>query len=391
MTYSPSTEREHLQFSHDHMMRDDGCDPMSKEIVEQLIKISPAVLESQVAAKRLIGNHVGLSCPASEQIAYDTGTGNMANHMEYQEACSESEKNEQILSADISNRAIVQGSVEVQSRKGSFKSNFQTPPIEPSGFGFAKFRLIEAFPRHIALAMLKGDKIRPVSKPMVSLFFSDIVGFTSFSSTMPPFKVSDLLDRLYTKFDRLAYLHGVQKIDVIGDSYIAATNLAEHQPADHAARLARFALSAMQAAWDTAVDDADPDGSGAVQLRIGLHCGAVTGCILGTQCYKYTVLGDAVNTASRMESCGLPGRIHCSAEAAELIGQQAHDMTLLPRRETPRPPRPAARRPRPPAPTGRPPWPADGQERMQSHMEDRAWWNRAFRAAGAGAAPDRPL
>jgi class 3 adenylate cyclase len=217
-------------------------------------------------------------------------------------------------------------------------TNFEIPNVSErhgtrfeAGFEFAKFRLIEAFPRHIALAMLKGDKIRPVSKPIVSLFFSDIVGFTTISSTMEPSKVSDLLDRLYTKFDRLAYLHGVQKIDVIGDSYIAATNLTEHQPVDHAARLARFAMAAMQAAWDTAVDEDDPDGRGGVQLRIGLHCGAVTGCILGTQCYKYTVLGDAVNTASRMESCGLPGRIHCSTESAALIAQQAHDMSLFPR------------------------------------------------------------
>jgi hypothetical protein len=108
------------------------------------------------------------------------------------------------------------------------------------------FAVMEAFPMPIALAMLDGKEIKQISKDPVSIFFSDIVGFTTLSSEMNVVQVSNLLHSLFSKFDRLAYIHGVQKVDVIGDAYVAATNFTEDQPNDHAARLARFALGAAQ-------------------------------------------------------------------------------------------------------------------------------------------------
>jgi class 3 adenylate cyclase len=201
----------------------------------------------------------------------------------------------------------------------------------------ASFVLMEAFPQPIALAMLQGSKIEAVSKDLVSVLFSDIVGFTSISSTLDARKVSDLLNRLFRKFDRLAYIHGVQKIDVVGDAYIAATNFVEDQAGDHAARLARFAVAAMEAAADTPVDEDAPAGSGCVQIRIGIHCGPVSGNVVGSQNLKYTLMGETVNVASRMESTGLASRIQCSEASASLIRQQAHEMVLR-RRWPPLPP-----------------------------------------------------
>ena len=133
----------------------------------------------------------------------------------------------------------------------------------------ASFVLMEAFPQPIALAMLQGSKIEAVSKNLASVLFSDIVGFTAISSGLDARKVSDLLNRLFRKFDRLAYVHGVQKVDVVGDAYIAATNFVEDQATDHAARLARFAVAAIEAAADTRIDEDAPAGSGRVQLRVG--------------------------------------------------------------------------------------------------------------------------
>lgn len=127
-----------------------------------------------------------------------------------------------------------------ESEEDDFPSNSNAPK-RPS------FAVMEAFPMPIALAMLDGKEIKQISKDPVSIFFSDIVGFTTLSSEMNVVQVSNLLHSLFSKLDRLAYIHGVQKVDVIGDAYVAATNFTEDQPTDHAARLARFALGAVQA------------------------------------------------------------------------------------------------------------------------------------------------
>ena len=187
-----------------------------------------------------------------------------------------------------------------------------------------------AFPRAIAEAIMCGRRPEPIVRDCVSVFFSDIVGFTKFSSTAEASQVSGLLTRLFAKFDALAQLHGVQKIDVIGDAYLAATNVLEDQAADHAARLARFAMDAVAAAAATRLDDADP-ASPAVQIRVGLHSGPASATVVGAQGYKYTLFGDTVNTASRMESTSLPGRIQCSAAAAALIADQDPLVPLMAR------------------------------------------------------------
>ena len=93
------------------------------------------------------------------------------------------------------------------------------------------------------------------------------------------------------------------------------------QARNHAAILARFALDAVRAASDTLIDEEDPT-RGSVQLRAGLHSGPCMACVVGRTHPKYTLLGDTVNTASRMESTGVPGMVQCSARTAELVLEQ---------------------------------------------------------------------
>ena len=222
--------------------------------------------------------------------------------------------------------------VEILKSAGAAPPQIDTIHFKSKRSMNASFAVMEAFPHSIAAAMLEGRKIKPIFKEMVSLLFADIVGFTTLSSTMEAGKVSDMLSRLFNKFDKLAYIHGVQKIDVIGDAYIAATNFMEDQGADHAARLARFAVDAMKAARETRIADDDaPALSGLLQLRIGLHCGPVSGGIVGSQGLKYTLMGDTVNMASRMESTCASCRIQCSEAFALLVGEQAHEIILKPR------------------------------------------------------------
>jgi class 3 adenylate cyclase len=191
----------------------------------------------------------------------------------------------------------------------------------------ANFALMEAFPHTIAAAMLEGREPEPIKRCSVSLLFSDMCGFTAMSSHMDPSKLSSLINRVFRKFDRLAHLHCVQKVNTVGDAYIAATNLLEDQPDDHAARLARFACDMLAAARTTLIDEEDPAG-GCVSIRVGLHCGPVEGFVVGAHSGRYTLMGEAVNVAAAMEQSGAAGRAQCSAAFAELVGAQGHAVTL---------------------------------------------------------------
>jgi class 3 adenylate cyclase len=195
----------------------------------------------------------------------------------------------------------------------------------------ASFTVMEAFPRPIAAAVLSGRKIEPFSKPNVSILVSDICGFTTMSSTMTAETVSSMLTQLFRTFDRLAHLHGVQKVDVIGDAYIAAANFTEDQPGDHASRLAHFAIDMLAAARETQVSDNDQDPPHGLPLRVGLHCGPVSAVLVGEQAMKYTLVGEALVVASQMESGGLPGQIHCSAAFSKEVTAQANDVMVKPR------------------------------------------------------------
>lgn len=95
----------------------------------------------------------------------------------------------------------------------------------------ASFAMIEALPPPIALARLQGQDAAPVMRDCASLFYSDVAGFTRLCAGLSACDVAQLLDSLFRRLDHLAYLHGVQKVDVVGDAYIAATNFTEDQVA----------------------------------------------------------------------------------------------------------------------------------------------------------------
>jgi class 3 adenylate cyclase len=187
----------------------------------------------------------------------------------------------------------------------------------------ARFAILERFPRSVADALLEGKHIEPISKGMTTVLFIEIVEFYEMKSIITLENLSKLLSGLHRALDKLAYIHGVQKIDVLGEVYLAATNFSESQPTDHAARMARFAVAALKAARDI------PDEAGTpLRLRVGLHSGPVAGGLVGWQGLKFTLVGDTVNVASRIQSTSLPGRVQCSAVAARLIAEQASDIAL---------------------------------------------------------------
>jgi guanylate cyclase soluble subunit beta len=192
----------------------------------------------------------------------------------------------------------------------------------------AKHTLATNFPSSVASAMMRNQQVAVVSKPCVSIAFLEIAGYSALRSSSDPVALCSLLARLWDTLDALAAHHGVERIDAFDGCYMTASNYSAQQPADHAVRLARFATAAIAAAAAFAVNPLGP-----VRLLGGMHCGAVCGRVVGAHGgRKHTLHGDAVNVASRMQSHGAAGAVHCSAAAAALIEQQgAGGLRVTPR------------------------------------------------------------
>jgi adenylate cyclase len=146
----------------------------------------------------------------------------------------------------------------------------------------------------------------------LSVLFADLVGFTTAAHELPPEEVVDYLDGLVRAFDTLSERYGVEKIKTIGDCYMAIAGR-DGDAADGARALGRFALAIMET-----TDASRPLRGKQLTLRIGINCGPATGGVIGDTRFTFDVWGDAVNTASRMESHGQPHRIHVSAAFHEL-------------------------------------------------------------------------
>lgn len=185
--------------------------------------------------------------------------------------------------------------------------------------------LHDIFPEKVARALEEGRDVEPDHREEVTIFFSDIVGFTNISTEMEPQKVANMLHRLYQKFDELCEVHGCYKLETIGDAYLVVTNLVCDQPDDHAKRVAMFAMDAIKAANSTPVDDENP-AKGCVGIRVGFHSGPIVADVVGSRSKKYTLFGDTINTASRMESTSQTNRIQCSETSVNLLRKQAPEI-----------------------------------------------------------------
>ncbi|KAG7344748.1 family 3 adenylate cyclase [Nitzschia inconspicua] len=187
--------------------------------------------------------------------------------------------------------------------------------------------LYDVFPKHIADALNAGKKVEAESHDCVTVVFSDIVGFTTISETFSPLKVSNMLDRLYQALDILSSKHNVFKVETIGDAYMGVTNLDGMQLDDHVKCIALWAQDAIIAASKIPIDDEDLS-LGYVKIRVGFNSGPVVSNVIGSLNPRYGLFGDTVNTASRMESNSVEGRIQCTHASAELLAQQAPDIPV---------------------------------------------------------------
>ena len=149
-----------------------------------------------------------------------------------------------------------------------------------------------------------------------SILFADVVDFTPLARGLPPAEVVGLPDQLFSHFDTLVERHGLEKIKTIGDAYMAAAGVPD-PCSDHASRAALLALDMREAIATSAM--ANQRG---LELRIGINSGPVTAGVIGTKRFHYDLWGDAVNTASRMESHGTPGEIQITRATYDLVKEE---------------------------------------------------------------------
>lgn len=156
--------------------------------------------------------------------------------------------------------------------------------------------------------------------PACTVFFSDIAGFTAWSSSREPCQVFTLLQTVYQAFDELAKRRRVFKVETIGDSYVAVTGLPDPQER-HALIMVRFAFDCMEKfhVITRKLERVLGPDTTELSMRCGLHSGPVTAGVLRGERARFQLFGDTVNTASRMESTGVRGKIQVSESTALLI------------------------------------------------------------------------
>mmetsp|Transcript_9674 Transcript_9674/g.14929 ORF Transcript_9674/g.14929 Transcript_9674/m.14929 type:complete len:812 (+) Transcript_9674:117-2552(+) len=189
--------------------------------------------------------------------------------------------------------------------------------------------LLRLMPPRAIEKLRRGETI--VEKyDMVTIFFSDIVGYTKMSSEMTPQEVMKMLNDLYSKFDIEAAKHGIFKVETIGDAYIAVAGCPKKCSGPEAAqRMALFALDAMKIVKDYQTDD-----GANVCIRAGLASGPCVAGVIGTALPKYTLFGDTVNFAARMEQTSQKMKIQISPSTQRmLLDAPAYDFECVERRD----------------------------------------------------------
>ncbi len=176
--------------------------------------------------------------------------------------------------------------------------------------------LLNILPMPIVSRLNLGETIIADHIPDATILFADLVGFTGLSAQLSATRLVKLLNILFSEFDRLSLDFGLEKIKTIGDAYMVAGGLTDRS-LDHPRAAARMALGMIEASRSTSDLLGLP-----LQLRIGIHTGPVVAGIIGTHRFIYDVWGDTVNTASRMESHGVPGEINVTEAFYQRLGDR---------------------------------------------------------------------
>lgn len=175
----------------------------------------------------------------------------------------------------------------------------------------ARRLLLNVLPATVADRLEAGEERIADRFERVAVLFADLVGFTPMSARLPPEAVVERLERVFTAFDEAAAAHGCEKVKTVGDEWMAVAGVPDPVP-DALQRLVRLG-AALPAALEAC-------GSAGLQVRVGVHVGPVVAGVIGRSKFAWDLWGDTVNVASRLESHGVPGAVHVTADTAEQLG-----------------------------------------------------------------------
>ncbi|XP_014731054.1 PREDICTED: LOW QUALITY PROTEIN: atrial natriuretic peptide receptor 2 [Sturnus vulgaris] len=178
--------------------------------------------------------------------------------------------------------------------------------------------LYQILPHSVAEQLKRGETVRAEAFDSVTIYFSDIVGFTALSAESTPMQVVMLLNDLYTCFDAIIDNFDVYKVETIGDAYMVVSGLPVRNGKLHAREIVRMALALLEAVKTFKIRHRPNDQ---LHLRIGIHTGPVCAGVVGLKMPRYCLFGDTVNTASRMESNGQALKIHVSSATKEVLDE----------------------------------------------------------------------
>jgi class 3 adenylate cyclase len=173
--------------------------------------------------------------------------------------------------------------------------------------------LLNVLPAPIAGRLRDGEKNIADGFDNITVAFADIVDFTRLSSGIPPARLVELLNGLFSRFDEAALELGVEKIKTVGDAYMIVCGLPV-PVSDHARRIVRMAIRMVYITREHALET-----KVAMKMRVGVNSGPVVAGVIGKSKYIYDLWGDTVNVASRMESTGLPDAIQVTRPIYEAL------------------------------------------------------------------------
>ncbi|BHF61144.1 Retinal guanylyl cyclase 1 [Sparganum proliferum] len=178
--------------------------------------------------------------------------------------------------------------------------------------------IAKMLPLSVAQALIAGNSVAPEAFDEVTIYFSDIVGFTAISAWSTPLQIVDLLNALYSTFDSTIGKFDVYKVETIGDAYMVASGLPIRNGRRHAGEIATMALELLSGVGTFVIPHIPQIP---ILLRIGIHSGACVAGVIGLTMPRYCLFGDTINTASRMESSGEALRIHVSPSTKAILDE----------------------------------------------------------------------
>lgn len=177
--------------------------------------------------------------------------------------------------------------------------------------------LLNILPPSIAERLKNNEAVIADRHPDVTVLFADIVGFTPWAAKTSAEDLVDRLNQIFSRFDDICVSHRLEKIKTIGDAYMLCGGI-DGTAEDGAQAVVAAGLEMIQAIEE----ESSKDGEIPLSLRVGVHTGELVAGVIGKRKFSYDLWGDAVNTASRLESGGEPSRIQISEATAELLGER---------------------------------------------------------------------